>query len=139
MALPLLARQLSSGVGLCRNLEGHRFLRVAFDERRELIFPSFATINMSFQQTKVRARADNSQAQSQLQAKRYSEGIYIITSGSTIHENGWAVSAPELKAVGEHARYRFGMKLYCISSSAAPNMHAGGCDVNVDVCYKPKK
>jgi hypothetical protein len=127
------------GFDYAGTLNGAGVYGVAFDERREVNLPSYATLDTSFQQTKVRAFAGNRQAKSDLQAKDIPKGIYIITGGSTIHENGWAVSAPELKTVGEPARYRFGMKLYCISSSASPTMHFGGCDVNVDVCYKPKK
>jgi len=107
--------------------------------RRELDLPPGASIDTSFQQSKVRVRAGNGQAQSDLHAKDIPKGIYIIPSGSTMYENGWAVSAPELKTVGELAQYRFGMKLYCMSSSSLPYAHYGGCNVNVDVCYKPEK
>jgi len=78
-------------------------------------------------------------AKSDLLAKDIPKGIYIITFGSTLNDNGWAVSAPRLTTVGEPARYQFGMKLYCISSGSTPDMNKGGCNVNVDVCYKPLK
>jgi hypothetical protein len=120
-------------------LKGGGVYGTTFDEWLEFKLPPYATIDTSFQQSKVLSHGGNSQAQSDLQAKDIPKGIYIITYGSTIHDSGWAVSAPELKTVGEPARYRFGMKLYCRSSSNAPTMHAGGCDVNVVVCYKPTK
>lgn len=120
-------------------LTGSGSYGIAFDERREINLPMYATIDMSFQQSAVRARAGNRTAQSDLHAKDIPKGIHIIPSGSTLYDNGWAVSAPELKTVGEPARYRFGMKLYCISSSTVPTAHYGGCQVTVDVCYKPKK
>jgi hypothetical protein len=140
MAPPLLAQHnCPPGFDYAGALRGAGSGGIAFDERRQVNLPPYATIDMSFQQSKVRAHAGNGQAQSDLHAKDIPKGIYIITGGSTIYDNGWAVSAPELKTVGEPARYQFGMKLYCISSSTTPTMHAGGCDVNVDVCYKPKK
>ena len=121
-------------------LTGSGSYGIAFDERREINLPPDATIDTSFQQKNVRARAGNDRAQSALQAKDVPKGIAIIPGGSTMYDNGWAVSAPELKTVGDPARYRFGMKLYCTSSYAGSDMHTGGgCDVNVDVCYKPKK
>lgn len=116
---------------------------VAFDERRKVNLPVHATIDASYQQKSVRARAGNSRAQSDMQAKDIPKGIFIMPYGSTLYENGWAVSAPELNVVKTAdpeapTRYVFGMKLYCISSSSAAESHHGGCDVNVEVCYKPK-
>jgi hypothetical protein len=140
MAPPLPAQHnCPEGFNFAGTLHGTGSYGIAFDERREVTLPLYATIDTSFQQSNVRARAGNSKAKSDLQAKDIPKGIYILTGGSTHYDNGWAVSAPELKTVGEPPRYRFGMKLYCISSSNSPNAQFGGCDVNVDVCYKPKK
>ena len=140
MAVPLLAQHnCPEGFNYAGTLQGTGSYGIAFNERRELDFPPDATIDTSYQQSTVRARGGNSRAKSDLQAKDIPKGIYIITSGSTMYSNGWAVSAPELKTFGQPAQYRFGMKLYCISSSSGSDTQFGGCDVNVDVCYKPKK
>lgn len=140
MAASLLAQHnCPQGFNFAGTLRGTGSYGTPFDERRELNLPQDATIDTSFQQSNVRARAGNGLAQSKLQAKDIPKGILIIPGGSTLYDNGWAVSAPELKTVGEPAQYRFGMKLYCISSTSPSNRHMGGCDVNVDVCYKLKK
>jgi hypothetical protein len=112
MGTPLLAQHnCPPGFDFAGTLKGAGSYGVAFDERREINLPPYATIDTSFQQISVRAHAGNGQAKSDLQAKDIPKGIYIITGGSTMFENGWAVSAPELKTVGEPARYHFGMKL----------------------------
>ncbi|MGD0443626.1 MAG: hypothetical protein ABSA39_06785 [Edaphobacter sp.] len=140
MAPPLLAQHnCPQGFDYAGALRGTGSYGIAFDERRELTLPLYATIDSSFQQRNVRARAGNGQAKSDLRVTDIPKGILIIPSGSILYDNGWAVSAPELKPVGEPVQYRFAMKLYCISSSSSSNKHSGGCDVNVDVCYKPKK
>ena len=140
MAPPLLAQHnCPEGFNFAGSLEGTGSGGVAFNERREVDLPLDATIDTSYQQSNVRAHAGKGKAPTDLNAKDIPKGIYIITGGSTQFDNGWAVSAPELKTVGEPARYRFGMKLYCMSSSQYPYSGAGGCKVSVDVCYKPKK
>ncbi len=107
MAPPLLAQHnCPPGFDYAGALRGAGSGGIAFDERREVNLPPYATIDMSFQQSKVRAHAGNGQAQSDLHAKDIPKGIYIITGGSTIYDNGWAVSAPELKTVGEPAQYQ---------------------------------
>ena len=139
IAVPLFAQHnCPQGFNYAGTLTGTGSYGIAFDERREINLPEDATIDTSFQQSNVRVRGGNSRAKSDMQAKDIPKGILIIPSGSTRYDNGWAVSAPELKTVGEPAQYRFGMKLYCISSSGT-DAHFGGCDVNVDVCYKLKK
>jgi hypothetical protein len=112
-----------------------------FNERREVTLPEGATLDTSFQQQKVRSSAGNQKAQSNLLAKDIPKGILIIPSGSTTYGQSWAVSAPELKVVGsgDNAQYKFGMQLYCTTSGNRSEQHFGGCDVNVEVCYKPKK
>jgi hypothetical protein len=127
-----------TGFDFAGTLHGSGSYGVAFNEIREIDLPPYATIDTSFQQSNVRVRGGSKQAQSNMHAKDIPKGIYLIPSGSTLYDNGWAVSAPELQPIGSPTRYRFAMKLYCISSSNTPTMHYGGCDVNVDVCYKPK-
>ena len=98
MAPPLLAQHnCPPGFDYAGTLKGAGAGGVAFDERREVNLPPYATIDTSFQQSKVRAHRGNGQAQSDLHAKDIPKGIYIITGGSTIHVNSWAVSAPELR------------------------------------------
>jgi hypothetical protein len=135
MTAPLLAQHnCPQGFNFAGTLRGTGSYGIAFDERRELDLPLGATIDTSFQQKNVRARDGNGLAKSAMQAKDIPKGIAIIPGGSILYDNGWAVSAPELKTVGEPAQYRFGMKLYCISSTSLTNRHSGGCNVNVDVC-----
>jgi len=117
---------------------------IPFNERRELILPDGAAPDTSFQQKQVNARAGNEMAHSNLLAKDIPKGILIITWGATTYDQGWAVSGPELKTVGpsqysQNPRYAFGMQLYCTTSKQSSYMHYGGCDVNVEVCYKLKK
>ena len=108
----------------------------AAEEKKEIELPAGATIDTSYQQTSIRARNGNRDAQSNLRAEDIPRGIYLSPSGTTSLGKGWAVSKPELKQV--ESRQRFGMKLYCTTSgSSYENM--GGCEVEVEVCYKPKK
>ena|SRR5215469_3280654 len=115
-----------------------------FKERRELILPEDATLDTSFQQKQVRSRDGNALAESKMVASDIPKGILIITHGATNYDQGWAVSAPQLRIVqpGGNSlppRYAFGMMLYCTASPQSGYMHYGGCDVNVEVCYKLKK
>lgn len=108
----------------------------AFDERRELELPEGASLDTSYQQAKVRARDGNSNAKSNLRAEDIPKGIHIAPSGTTSLNKGWAVSKPELKQVD--SQYKFGMQLYCTTPGGfSENM--GGCEVEVQVCYKPKQ
>jgi hypothetical protein len=115
-----------------------------FKEKRELILPEGATLDTSYQQKQLRARSGNEMAQSKLVATDIPKGILIITYGSTTYDQGWAVSAPQLRLVqpGDNSsppRYAFGMQLYCTATPQSSYMQYGGCDVNVEVCYKSKK
>jgi len=115
-----------------------------FKERRELILPEDATLDTSFQQKQVRSRDGNALAQSKMVATEVPKGILIITHGATVYDQGWAVSAPQLRIVqpGDNShppRYAFGMMLYCTASPQSGYMQYGGCDVSVEVCYKIKK
>jgi hypothetical protein len=106
------------------------------EEKKEIDLPAGATIDTSYQQASIRARDGNRKAQSNLRAEDIPRGIHISPSGSTSLDKGWAVSKPELKQV--ESRQRFAMKLYCTTGGGAfENM--GGCEVQVEVCYKPKK
>jgi hypothetical protein len=108
----------------------------AAEEKKEIELPAGATIDTSYQQTSIRARGGNRKAQSNLRAEDIPRGIHISPSGTTSLDKGWAVSKPELKQV--ESRQRFGMKLYCTTGGGGyENM--GGCEVEVEVCYKPKK
>ena len=108
----------------------------AAEEKKEIEIPAGATIDTSYQQTSIRARGGNRKAQSNLRAEDIPGGIHISPSGTTSYYKGWAVSKPELKQV--ESRQRFGMKLYCTTGGGnVENM--GGCEVEVEVCYKPKK
>ena len=108
----------------------------AAEQEKEVALPKGATVDTSFQQTSVRARDGNEKAQSNLRAEDIPKGIYISPSGTTSLGKGWAVNKPELKGV--QSRKIFGMKLYCTTGGGSyENM--GGCEVEVEVCYKPKK
>jgi hypothetical protein len=72
------------------------------------------------------------------------KGFYLVPYGessSTIDEQGWAVSDPELRALnrdasGKVTRCGFGMNLFCNARTAGAE-RAVECSVRVDVCYKP--
>jgi hypothetical protein len=108
----------------------------AAEEKKEIALPEGATVDTTYQQTSVRARDGNRKAQSNLRAEDIPKGIYISPSGTTSLGKGWAVNKPELEGV--QSRQIFGMKLYCTTGGGSyENM--GGCEVQVEVCYKPKK
>ena len=108
----------------------------AAEEKKEIALPEGATIDTSYQQKSVRARNGNQKAQSDLRAEDIPKGIHIIPSGTTSLGKGWAVSKPELKQ--DQSSQVFGMKLYCTTGGASYD-NMGGCEVQVEVCYKPKK
>jgi hypothetical protein len=128
------------------NLSGTGSFGNDFNEKREINLPENATIDQSYQQTRIRSQNGNPRAHSDLLPKDIPKGIHIIPYGSTDLEKGWAVSAPELTKViinsqsGESdIRYRFRMKLYCTTGASETTRHSGTCDVTVEVCYLPKK
>jgi hypothetical protein len=106
------------------------------EEKKEIEFPEGATIDTSYQQTSIRARGGNQKAQSNLRAEDIPKGIHISAAGAISLGKGWAVSKPELRQV--QSRQIFGMKLYCTTGGGAYD-NMGGCEVAVEVCYKPKK
>jgi hypothetical protein len=106
------------------------------EEKKEIEFPLGATIDTSYQQTSIRPRGGNPKAQSNLRAEDIPRGIQITPSGTTSLGKGWAVSKPELRQV--KSRQIFAMKLYCTTGGGTSD-NMGGCEVQVEVCYKPKK
>jgi hypothetical protein len=120
-------------------LEGSAAYMVPFSKRVELSLPENATLDVSYQQAKVRAEDGQINEHSNLRPQDIPAGIHIIPYGRA-SDGGWAVSQPELRVVerqanGRITRYAFGMQLYCIPGHLPT--HAP-CEVNVSVCYKPK-
>jgi hypothetical protein len=112
---------------------------VPFSKRVEINLPENAAPDTSYQQTKVRTEDGDIDEHSNLRAQDIPKGIHIVPYGTT-GDRGWAVSHPDLRvaerqADGRITRYAFGMQLYCMPARL-PTHEA--CEVNVDVCYKPK-
>jgi len=101
--------------------------------------PNNATLDTSYQQPNV--VADNGQStRSKLRSQDIPKGIHIVPYGQSDLGKSWGVSDPKLKATPDadgKTRYVFGMRLSCTMSEHARQF--GGCAVNVDVCYIPKK
>ena len=126
------------------SLSGTGSVMQSLDTRKTLKLPENATLDQSYQQKKVRATNGKAGVNSNMLAKDIPKGILIIAFGTSdkVFEQGWAVSDPELKVIerdagGKATRYEFGMRLICKVSERAAQPLAGGCDVNVEVCYKP--
>jgi len=66
-----------------------------FNEWRELTLPEGATLDISYQQTAVRARNGNASAKSNLTAADTPKGIHISAAGTTDFDKGWALSDPK--------------------------------------------
>ena len=120
-------------------LQGSAAYQVPFSEWVEIKLPENAIPDIAYQQTRVRAEDGNIKEHSNLRPQDIPRGIHIVPYGSS-SDGGWAVSEPELRVLETQAdrritRYAFGMQLYCMPGHLPT--HAG-CDVNVDVCYKPK-
>ena len=114
-----------------------------FAHRVEVQFPLYARIDQNYQQNSVHAENGQSDAHSRLNPKAIPSGINILPYGSDDHEKGWAVNNPELKGVawdneGLITRFAFGMQLYCTTGSGEQDRVVGGCNVDVDVCFKPR-
>jgi len=117
-----------------------------FDKRQAVKLPENATLDESFQQKNVRVTNRKSGAHSNMQASDIPRGILVITHGDEdeVYQPGWAVSAPELKAIekdsnGKVTRYEFAMKLFCTVSPHGQNPHYAECSVEAEVCYKPAR
>ena len=146
----LLASTLSSAQSNCPagfnyagTLSGSGSPSSELNERETLRLPQNARLDESFQQKKVRATNAKSGARSSMTAQDVPKGLLIIPHGKSdkLNEQGWAVSDPELKALGRDSsgkvtQYEFGMKLFC-NVGRGPNPMVGDCSVDVDVCYRP--
>ena len=113
-----------------------------FDKKLALKLPESATLDESFQQIKV--RATSAKGKSNLRPQDIPKGILIIPHGSNDQDKVWSVSEPRLTEIkGENnetssTRYEFGMHLFCRVQGNSYSQQTGECDVNVEVCYKPK-
>ena len=108
------------------------------DKRLEIKLPQNATLDTSYQQTKVVA-AGGKGARSKLRPEDIPTGIHIVPYGQDDEGKAWDVSDPKLKTASEtegKTRYVFGIHVHCTVEEYARQF--GGCAVNVDVCYKPK-
>ena len=127
------------GFRFAGTLEGSAAYMVPFSKRVEVSLPENALPDVSYQQAKVRAEDGHIHEHSNLRPQDIPAGIHVVPYGSA-GDGGWAVSQPELRVVerqgdGKITRYAFAMQLYCVPSRLPT--HAG-CEVSVDVCYKPK-
>jgi len=110
------------------------------DKKLEISLPENATLDTSYQQTKIVADNHQGNAHSNLRPQDIPKGIHIVPYGLNDHDMGWAVSAPTLRTVSGadgSTHYVFGMRLACTVEEYARQF--GGCAVSVDVCYKPQK
>jgi len=109
------------------------------DKRLEIQLPENASLDTSYQQTKIVADGGKG-THSNLRAEDIPKGIHIVPYGQGDEGKAWDVSEPKLKTAPQadgKTRYVFGMRLHCTVDEFARQF--GGCAVNVDVCYKPKK
>src|SRR5215472_943966 len=120
------------GFALAGTLSGSGAASDPFNKGVTLTLPEDATLDESFQQKKVRATNGKSGAKSNMEAQDVPKGILIIPYGESdqVYAQGWAVSAPSLKAIardrnGKVTRYEFGMKLYCNVGSTGANPQFG--------------
>ena len=113
-----------------------------FDKKVALRLPQRATLDDSYQQTKV--RSTNAKGKTNLRPEDIPKSILIIPYGS--RDKIWAVSEPQLTKIKEEddddgissTRYQFGMHLTCSVHGSPYSQQTGDCDVAVEVCYKPK-
>jgi hypothetical protein len=114
-----------------------------FDKTVFLKLPEGATLDESYQQTNVRATNGKGKAKSNLRPQDIPKGIHIIPYGSSDLEKVWAVSEPQLKEIKDDnnatsTRHAFGMHLFCSVQGSPYSQTEGACEVEVQVCYKPK-
>ena len=114
-----------------------------FDKKVVLKLPQRATLDDSYQQTKV--RSTNAKGKTNLRPEDIPKSILIIPYGSRENDKTWAVSEPQLTKIKEEdvdgtyfTRYQFGMHLSCSVHGSPYSQQTGDCDVAVEVCYKPK-
>lgn len=143
LALPMQAQnRCPDGFNFLGRLHGAGSYNSNFNQRVEIRF-SRVRMDRSYRQQAIHAENGQSDAHSNIKPTDIPAGLNLVPFGSDDHEKGWAVLAPELKGVefDEDDRiktYAFGMSLYCTTGSGEADRFVGGCDVNVDVCYKPK-
>jgi hypothetical protein len=109
-----------------------------FNKRVELKLPPGATLDKAFQQSTV--RATNAKGKADLRPQEIPKGILIIPYGSNDSEKVWSVSEPTIKKENDEtssSRYIFGMHLFCTVKGHTFSQNIGGCEVSVEVCYKP--
>lgn len=111
---------------------------------REVLLPPGEKIDTSYHQPSISAVANGkSDARSPLVASQVPAGIFIIPSGDDSANHGWAVHSPVLSAgvadpsTNIVSQWKFGMQLYCTTGSGEIDRTTGGCNVKVEVCYKP--
>ena len=111
-----------------------------FDKTVVLRLPEGAKLDESYQQTSVRSTNEKRKAQSNLRPQDIPKGIHITPRGSGELDKVWVVSEPKLieTKAGASPRYAFGMHLFCSVPDSSFSQVGGGCDVAVEVCYKPK-
>jgi hypothetical protein len=146
LLMPCLSRsqdvhdKCPEGLRYVGTLKGNGSFVEPLDRRAEITLPENATLDTSYQQDKVVADSGQRNARSDLRPQDIPKGIHIVPYGQNDLGKSWTVSDPKLKAVpetGGKTRYVFAMKLACSVTEYARQF--GGCAVNVDVCYMPKK
>ena len=145
--LPSLLQSQQCPVGLkyAGQLYGAGSFGSNFSQYRDVQLPKGAKIDGSYHQPSISA-VDNgkSSAHSPLTASQVPAGIYIVPNGDNSANHGWAVHSPQLLPASWDmnnntiSQYKFGMVLYCTTGSGEIDRTTGGCNVKVDVCYKPK-
>jgi hypothetical protein len=102
-----------------------------------LRLPEGATLDVPYQQSRVRAA--NAEGKASLRPQDISISILIIPHSPNGHEKVWSVSEPKLTEIkADSTRYEFGMRLFCRVEDSPYSQQSGGCDVQVEICYKPK-
>ena len=131
------------GFAYVGTLSGTGSIVEGLNKKMVLKLPDNATLDDSFQQTKVRSTSAKGKAN--LRPQDIPKGILIIPHGSNDTDKTWSVSEPQLTASKEEdengilsTRYEFGMRLSCSAHGSPYNQQGGDCDVAVEVCYKPK-
>jgi hypothetical protein len=116
---------------------------------REVLLPTNAKIDSSYHQPSIAAVANGkSDARSRLVASEVPAGICIAPSGDNNAAHGWSVgdgADPRIQlapatwdmSTNTITQYKFGMRLYCTTGSGELDRTTGGCNVKVDVFYKP--
>ena len=119
------------------NLSGTGSATQEFNKTVVLKLPEGATLDESYQQSRVRAA--NAEGKANLRPQDIPKGILIIPHGSNGHEKAWSVSEPKLTEIkSDSTRYEFGMHLLCRVEGSPYSQQSGDCHVQLEVCHKPK-